>query len=124
MESPKSEPRDGGADVPAVFVAGLSGYYPSPYLTESDLLELSALCRQSGRVVSFIEAHEILPEHDLPRLDLSLFGETDDQKLKSWPDRAEDSHTFVLGLLAAIQDEKRPIMFSVWLDWADEPGSP
>jgi len=120
MEGFRKEPRDGGADVPAVFAAGLSGYYPAPYLTSDDLLKLSSLCRKADRVIAFIEAYEITLEHDVPRLDLGLYGETTDQKLKSWSERAEDSHTFVCDLLTVVKGEPNPIMFGVWLDWGDE----
>ncbi|KAK0329740.1 hypothetical protein LTR94_035538, partial [Friedmanniomyces endolithicus] len=86
-----NEPRDGGADIAAVYASGLSGYHPSPYLTPDDLKALSELCLRGARVISNIEAYEIDGEVDVPRFDLSLYGEDATQKLKSWPERASDS---------------------------------
>jgi len=114
------EPRDGGADVAAVFDAGKSGPYPSPYLTGDDLLALSALCVPARRVICNIEAFEVIGEDDVARTDLSLYGETPDQKQKPWPVRAADSHTFVVNLVAEARLEANPVMFGVWLDWSDE----
>ena len=114
------EPRDGGADVTAVFEAGLSGYFPSPYLTSDDLLALSALCAAADRVICNVEAFEIDGQHDVMRSDLSLYGETADQKQKPWPIRAADSHKFVVQLVGEARLETNPIMFCVWLDWSDE----
>lgn len=111
------EPRDGGADVEAVYVAGLSGYYPSPYLTPSDLKALSDRCLTGARVISNIEAYELDGGVDVARFDLSLYGEDATQKLKSWPERAFDSVTFIEQLLLDVAKEKNGIMFQVWLDW-------
>lgn len=114
------EPRDGGADVAAVFHAGRSGEYPSPYLTGDDLLALSALCVDADRVICTVEAFEISGEYDLARTDLSLYGETADQKQKSWPVRAAESHRFIVNLVVVTRLEANPVMFGVWLDWSDE----
>jgi len=111
------EPRDGGADVEAVYVAGLSGYYPSPYLTPDDLKALSDRCLTGIRVISNIEAYELDGEFDVARCDLSLYGEDATQRLKSWPERASDSVMFIDQLLRDVAKEKNPIMFQVWLDW-------
>lgn len=114
------EPRDGGADVAAVFDFGRSGPFPSPYLTSDDLLALSRLCVAAARVICNIEAFEIIGEDDVARTDLSLYGETADQKQKPWPLRAADSHKFVANLVTEARLEANPVMFSVWLNWADE----
>ncbi len=111
------EPRDGRADVEAVYVAGLSGYYPRPYLTPEDLKALSDRCLTGMRVISNIEAYELDGEADIARFDLSLYGEDATQKLKSWPERASDSVTFIEQLPLDVTKEKNRIMFQVWLDW-------
>lgn len=113
-----AEPRDGGADVEAVYAAGFSGNYPSPYLTPDDLKALSERCLQGAKVICNIEAFEIDGEYDTLRTDLSFFGEDPAQKLKSWPERAAVSATDIARLLADVAKEKNPIMFVVWLDWA------
>ena len=114
-----NEPRDGGADIEAVFEAGQSGPYPAPYLTTLELFELSALCLGAGHVICNIEAFEIAGEFDVMRSDLSLYGETSEQILEPWPTRAEDSHTFVSALVEDARKEINPIMFSVWMDRPD-----
>ena len=113
------EPRDGGADVEAVYADGLSGYYPSPYLTPNELKALSDLCLKGTRVICNIEAFEIDGESDIPRLDLGLYGEDSIEKSKSWPERAADSAKFIEYFLAEVAKEPNPIMFQVWLDWAE-----
>ncbi|WP_420479588.1 hypothetical protein [Brevundimonas sp. FT23028] len=114
-----TEARDGGADIEAVFRNGLSGYGKAPYLTTNDLLALSERCLGADRVICNIEAFEIDGEHDVARLDLSLHGETPDQKLESWSVRAQDSHRLVGDLVRTALQETNPVMFAVWLDWAD-----
>lgn len=47
------------ADISAVFREGKSGPFPNPYLTEGQLLELSALCLQTNRVIRNVEAFGI-----------------------------------------------------------------
>lgn len=114
------EPRDGGADVEAVYRAGLSGYYPDPYLTPADLRALSALCIEGERVICNIEAYEIDGEFDVPRPDLGLYGEDASQRSMSWPQRALDSASFIRLLLDDVAKEPNPVMFQVWLDWEGE----
>ena len=111
------QPRDGGADVEAVFSAGLSGYHPSPYLKPNELKALSDLCLKGSRVICNIEAFEIDGEFDVARLDLSLYGEDAVQKSKSWSERAAHSAILIEHLLAKVAAEQNPIMFQVWLDW-------
>ena len=113
------QPRDGGADVETVYADGLSGYYPRPYLTANELKALSDLCLKGARVICNIEAFEIEDESDVPRFDLSLYGEDEVQQSKSWPDRAADSAKLIEYLLAEVAKESNPIMFQVWLDWAE-----
>ena len=112
------EPRDGGADVGAVFEAGFSGNFPYPYLTIDDLCALAERCLASGRVISNIEAFEIDGDHDVPRLDLG-YGERAGQQDKPWSERARDSHQFISGMVECARDERNPIMFVVWMDWPD-----
>lgn len=112
-------PRDGGADVEAVFSAGLSGSYPSPYLNTTDLKALSELCLERSRVIRNIEAFEIDGEFDVSRLDLGLYGEDPAQRSKSWAERAANSATVIEHLLAEVCKERNPIMFQVWLDWEE-----
>lgn len=104
----RKEPRDGGADVEAVYLAGLSGDYPSPYLTPGDLKALSDRCLAGIRVISNIEAYELDGAADVARFDLSLYGEDATQKSKSWPERAEDSVTFIKQLLLDVTEERTP----------------
>ncbi|WP_165185339.1 hypothetical protein [Caulobacter soli] len=114
------EPRDGGADVEAIYAAGLSGYYPNAYLTKADLQALSDHCLRGKRVICNIEAFEIDGEFDIARPDLSLYGEDPSQKAKSWSDRASDSASFVALLLDEVAKEQNRVMFQVWLDWDGE----
>ena len=113
-----AEPRDGGADVEAVYRTGFSGNYPSPYLTPRDLKVLSELCLRGEKVICNIEAFEIDGEFDVPRIDLGVYGEDLEQKLNSWRDRASASAAIVNELLLSVSKEANPIMFVVWLDWA------
>ena len=114
-----AEARDGGADIEAVFANGLSGDGKSPYLTTDDLLALSERCLAVHRVICNIEAFEIDGEYDVARLDLSLHGETPEQKREPWVKRAHDSHQFIVNLIEDALKEPNRVMFAVWLDWAD-----
>lgn len=110
------EPRDGGADIEAVYTNGLSGGYPSPYLTAADLKALSDRCLRGGRVICSIEAFEIVEEFDVLRVDLSLLGEDAHQKAKLWSEPATDSASFVQLLIDDVAKEANPMVFQVWLD--------
>ena len=109
------EPRDGGADVGAVFQAGFSGNFPHPYLTLDDLIALSDRCLAEDRVICTIEAFEIDGEHDVLRLEHS-YAERAGQKEKPWSERARDAHGFISSLAEHIRAEINPIMFVVWID--------
>jgi hypothetical protein len=114
------EPRDGGADIDAVYASGVSGNYPNPYLTPTDLRSLSHRCLQSGRVISNVETYEIRGEFDVPRVELSFYGGDAEGRSKTWSERAAESAEFVEWLLGEIAAEPNPIMFQVWLDWPED----
>jgi hypothetical protein len=45
------EPRDGGADVEAVYAQGQSGNYPNPYLTPQNLRDLLDRCQGGDKLI-------------------------------------------------------------------------
>lgn len=109
--------RSGSADVAAVFEAGLSGYYPEPMLTVDQLLELSELCLRHNRIVDTIEAFSVTPDAEQLRPEFSLFGQEDEDRLRPWPERVEDSHSLVKSIVADARISGLRIEFKVWLDW-------
>ena len=114
-----AEARDGGADIDAIFAKGLSGYGKAPYLTTDDLLALSKRCLAADRIICNIEAFEIDGEYDVARIELGRYGETPEQKLGTWAERAQASDRVVGEIVKEALREPNRIMFAVWLDWAD-----
>ena len=110
------EPRDGGADLDAVFVAGFSGNSPQPYLTIDELDQLNDRCLKAGRIIRNIEALEIESELDHARIDLGLFSDEPIQKIQQWADRLPAFHTRVRAIIEDARLETNRIMFIVWLD--------
>jgi len=110
------EPRDGGADVEAVYASGQSGSYPNPYLTPQDLERLLERCRDGDKLICNIEAYEIDGEFDKPRVDLGLYAGGVSEQMRRWDERVSETTEFIEGLLGEAAKEQNPIMFMVWLD--------
>ncbi|MES2833335.1 MAG: hypothetical protein V4707_01360 [Pseudomonadota bacterium] len=111
----KREPRDGGADLDAVFAAGQSGDFPAPYLTIDDLELLNDRCLKAGRIICNIEGLEIEGEFDHVRIDLSLFSDEPIQKIERWSDRLAAFHVRVREIIEDARIESNPVMFIVWI---------
>ena len=110
------DPRDGGADVEAVYARGQSGNYPNPYLTPQDLRDLLDRCQGGGKLICNIEAYEIDGELDKPRIDLGLYAGGVAESVRQWDERVAETTEFIESLLDAVAEEQNPIMFIVWLD--------
>jgi hypothetical protein len=110
------EPRDGGADVEAVYARGKSGNYPNPYLTPQDLRDLLDRCQGGGKLICNIEAYEIDGEFDKPRIDLGFYAGGVSEQMRQWDERVAEAAEFVESLLDDVAEEPNPIMFIVWLD--------
>lgn len=110
------EPRDGGADVGAVYANGVSGNYPSPYLTQQDLRDLLDRCRGGNKLICNIEAYEIDGEFDRPRTDLGLYAGGVSEQMRQWDERVAETTEKIEDILADAAKEQNQIMFSVWLD--------
>jgi hypothetical protein len=110
------EPRDGGADVEAVYARGQSGNYPDPYLTPQDLRDLLDRCQGGDKLICNIEAYEIDGEFDIPRIDLGLYAGGVSELVRRWDERLAETTDFIESLLDAVAEEQNPIMFIVWLD--------
>lgn len=104
-------------DVSAAFRAGKSGPFPKPYLTEGQLLELSALCLETNRVIRNLEAFETTDDADTPRIEFSVYGDPPGGWGDTWPERARRSHEEIVKLVADVRAQADRIMFEVWLDW-------
>jgi hypothetical protein len=105
------------ADVRAVFRAGKSGPFPKPYLTDVQLLELSALCLQSNRIIHTMEAFAITEDGDTLRMEFSLLNAPPEGWADTWEERARRSHEEIAELVARVRAQPDRIMFAVWLDW-------
>ena len=108
------DPRDGGADVEAVYARGQSGNYP--YLTPKDLRDLLNRCQGGGKLICNIEAYEIDGEFDKFRYDLGLYAGGVSEQARQWEERVAETNEFIESLLDDVAKEKNPIMFIVWLD--------
>ncbi|MBF0665475.1 MAG: hypothetical protein IR159_08040 [Brevundimonas sp.] len=111
------EPRDGGADLDAVFAAGQSGNFPAPYLTIDELDRLNDRCLKADRIICNLEAFEIVGEFDHARIDLSLYSDEPVQKIKPWAERLTAFHARVRETVEDARREPNRVMFTVWLDW-------
>jgi hypothetical protein len=105
------------ADISAVFREGKSGPFPNPYLTEGQLLELSALCLQTNRVIRNVEAFGITDEADTARIEFSIYSDRPGGSADTWRERARRSHEEIVKLVADVRAQPDRIMFEVWLDW-------
>lgn len=110
------EPRDGGADVEAIYAQGQSGNYPNPYLTPKDLRALLDRCQGGGKLICNIEVYEIDGEFDKPRIDLGLYAGGVSEQAREWVERVAETTAFIESLLDDVAEEQNPIMFMVWLD--------
>jgi len=110
------EPRDGGADVEAVYANGQSGNYPHPYLTLRDLKHLLERCHEGNKLIRNIEAYEIDGEFDTLRVDLSLFAGGVSEQIRPWHERVAETTEVIGSLIADAAKEQNRIMFIVWLD--------
>ncbi len=110
------EPRDGGADVGAVYANGQSGEYPTPYLTPRDLRDLLDRCHGGEKLICNIEAFEIDGEWDKPRIDLGLYAGGASEQRRHWDDRVAEMTEAIENLLTRAANEQNRIMFIVWLD--------
>ena len=100
------EPRDGGADVEAVYVRGQSGNYPNPYLTPQDLRGLLDRCQGGDKLICNIEAYEIDGEFDIPRIDLGLYAGGVSEQVRQWDERVAETTEFIESLLADVAESR------------------
>ncbi|HXQ14598.1 MAG TPA: hypothetical protein VN814_08270 [Caulobacteraceae bacterium] len=105
------------ADVLAIFSAGKSGPYPNPYLTDAQLLELSAICLQSDRAIHTVEAFAITEDADTARPEFSLLDDPPGGWADTWQERARRSHEEIVELVTKVREQPDRIVFEVWLDW-------
>jgi hypothetical protein len=104
------------ADVLAVFKAGISGPFPNPYLTDAQLLELSAICLRSNRTIRTLEAFAITEDADTLRMEFSLLNDPPDGWAANREERAHRSHDEIVELVARVRAQPDRIVFEVWLD--------
>jgi hypothetical protein len=107
---------DQTADVYAVFEAGLSGGFGSPFLSADQLLQLSELCLARNRFVYSVEAYEITTDAETARVDLSRYGANNASSARSPPGEAQAVHAELTAIVANARREPATILFQVWLD--------